>query len=162
MKLTQVLFSAVAATLIVATPLSSQTTNTGNSSDVTTLPSSPPIISPIPNPGGGSHNPDNTQIGIARQAITKAGGTFTVPAGLPFLKVWVHNQASSTLTVQVKKIGSNTNYILYQVPAGKALVIPNQAKGTGVGDHAIYFSGADGTVSGEFTVVMASTVRESQ
>lgn len=94
-------------------------------------------------------------------AIDKNGDIFEVPAGMGWLTVRVHNTGTSTLTVTVDRAKDNSNYLTYDVPAGKQLVIPNNGKATGVGIHIISFSSKNGLLSGSYSVTMANNPYKS-
>lgn len=165
MKKTTVLVAAVTASLFALAPLSTHASELTKevSPQVNTISSSGGlVISPLPDKNGGSFTPDAVQTAISRTNITATGGNFAVPAGYGWLKIWVNNTGSSALTVTVTKSATNATYINYTIPAGKQLVIPNNGKATGVGTHQINFSSGNGVLSGQYSIVMASTPGESQ
>lgn len=163
MKKTKLML-AIAASLIAVTPFSAQASdlNTETTPQVTTLPNSGLVLPPLPSKDPDTFTPLDTQVAVNKSKITSNGGNFTVPAGFGWLKIWVKNTGSSTLTVTVRKPENNTTYLSYQVNAGQQIVIPNNGKATGVGLHLINFSSKDGVLSGDFSVVMANNPGESQ
>lgn len=161
MKLTQFLFIAIPTVCIVIPPIHMPLLYEYHpySSGISNVLGSSTAEATSHNLQEEAHVLNHSQIALEQQIITKAGGNFIVPAKFSSLHVWVHNQGSSTLTVQVKNMSSGTDYIFHQIPAGQKLTIPNQAAAIIPGEYAIYFSGADGTVAGEFAVTMDHSIR---